>query len=66
MIHVPSWINQKALNTGGLIMCGDFNCQYDGLNNDKSVSVLSKALKHFELFDCWDKEKKDNINSYVL
>lgn len=47
-------------------MCGDFNCQYDGLNNDKSVSVLSKALKHFELFDCWDKEKKDNINSYVL
>lgn len=33
-------INQKSLNTDGLIMCGDFNCQLDSLNNDKSIRVL--------------------------
>lgn len=57
-----TWINQKALNTDGLIMCGDFYCQLDSLINEKSVSVIRKALKHFNLLDCWDKDEKDNMN----
>ena len=35
------------------MLCGDFNCQIDTNNKDKSVSVLKKILKTFCFKDCW-------------
>lgn len=45
------------MNTDGLILCGDFNCQVENCN-DKSVTVLRKLLKHFALNDAWLKNGK--------
>lgn len=44
--RLQAWIDKYTLNTDGLIICGDFNCQVKNCN-DKSVTLLRKFLKHF-------------------
>ena len=51
--RLMSWVSQYPMNLEGLIVCGDFNCQLDRKQNDKSVKDLEKILKFFALNDCW-------------
>lgn len=48
--RLQAWIDKYTLNTDGLILCGDFNCQVENCN-DKNVNLLRKLLNHFALND---------------
>ena len=50
--RINTWISQNASNLDNIILCGDFNCQLDVNNNDKSAGTLKKILKMIELNDC--------------
>ena len=57
-----TWVSQHAMNLEGLIVCGDFNCQLDSKQNDKSTKTLEKLLKLYSLNDCWISSGKTKIN----
>lgn len=50
--RITTWINQNAMNLDNVILCGDFNCQLDTNNNDKSVNILNNVLKNYYFKNC--------------
>lgn len=40
------------MNLDYVILWGDFNCQLDTNNNDKSVNILNNVLKNYYFKNC--------------
>ena len=53
-------MNKNAINLENLMICGDFNCQLDQENNDKSNGIRKNIMKSFYLKDIWIHSGKDN------
>lgn len=60
--RLMSVVSLHAMDTEGLIVCGNFNCQVHCQQNDKSLKTLEKFWNFFALSNCWISSGKTTIN----
>lgn len=58
------FIIKNFINIENIILCGDFNCYFDGENIDKSLKILSDIIDSLYLNDLW-KDKYVNSSGYI-